>query len=227
MQLIHKGAATALLLTAALLAGCGRGLSVQGTTNFDDLEVANLTVLGDLAVAGALTADGGPVSLDAGAVSLGDVTLAGNGTLISVRDAEQVVELGNTDAGVTLAVDAAAGRLLASDLAFTARRAVVAAAEGCALTNADTRAFVHNRGAEAAVTCSLPAAAAGLDFCFYVAAAQTLSVKPAAGDQIAVLTDAAGDRIAADAAGRSVCLVALDDAVWAVYATTGAWADAD
>ncbi len=105
MQLVHKGAVAAVLLGAVLVAAClpaadSPGMTVQGTTNFDDLAVSDLAVGGNLAVAGALTAVGGPVSLGAAELSLGDVALAGNGTQISVRDAEQVVELGNTDAGI-------------------------------------------------------------------------------------------------------------------------------
>jgi len=226
------GAVAAVLLGALLVAACmpaadSPGMTVQGTTNFDDLAVNALAVAGNLAVAGALTGGGGPVSLGAAEVSLGDVALAGNGTQISVRDAEQVVELGNTDAGIALRIDAAASRMVASELVLTARRDVVAGAEDCLLTGADTLAFVHNGGATSAVTCSLPAAAAGRNFCFYVAAAQSLYVDPAAGDQIAGLTNAAGDRIATNTPGHSICLVALDNTTWAAYATTGTWADAD
>ena len=228
MHYVNKwlGAVAAVLLGALLVAACmpaadSPGMTVQGTTNFDDLAV------NDLAVAGALTAVGGPVSLGAAEVSLGDVALAGTGTQISVRDAEQVIELGNTDAGIALRIDAAASRLVASELVLTARREVVAGAEDCLLTGADTLAFVHNGGATSAVTCSLPVASAGRNFCFYVAAAQSLYVDPAAGDQIAGLTNAAGDRIATNTPGHSVCLLALDNTTWAAYATAGTWVDAD
>ena len=50
---------------------------------------------------------------------------------------------------------------------------------------------------------------------------------PAAGDQIAGLTNAAGDRIATNTPGHSVCLLALDNTTWAAYATAGTWVDAD
>lgn len=180
-----------------------------------------------MAVAGAVTSGSGPVTLGAAEVSLGDVALAGNGTQISVRDAEQVVELGNTDAGIALRIDAATNRLGASTLALTTRRLVIAGAQGCTLTGGETLAFVHNGGAAAAITCTLPAASAGLNFCFYVAAAQQLYVDPVAGDQIAGLTNAAGDRIAANTPGHSICLVALDNTTWAAHAAAGTWVDAD
>ena len=84
-----------------------------------------------------------------------------------------------------------------------------------------------NQGASAAVTRVLPSATPGLTECFYVVAAQTFYVDPASGDQVHVLTNAAGDRISSATPGDSICLVAFDHTNWAALSKVGTWADAN
>lgn len=210
-----------IVAAALLLAACSGGLAVQGTTNFNDLAVENLEV------DAALSTENGPVSLGGAEVHLGDVTLTGNGTQVNLNDAQQVIEMGSPDTGRVVRVEPAGGKVNASSFAVNARLALVGKTADHSLAATDTGALVHTSGATGPVTFTLPAASAGLAYCFYVAAAQPLSVDPASGDQIAALTDATGDRVSASSIGHAVCLAALDNTTWAAYALTGTWADAD
>jgi hypothetical protein len=97
------------------------------------------------------------------------------------------------------------------------------------LLAAETGSIHTNGGAAGAVILTLPAAAAGLEFDFYVDAAQTLTIDAAAGDTIQVGTGAAGSSggtLSADAVGESISLVAINDSEWVTKpgtAAVGTW----
>lgn len=206
---------------------CGEPLTTAPEPAADSpafgVQSRNPTVFTALHVTDGLSGEGG-LSVS-GDVELGDTALAANGTQIKLTDAAQTVELGNTDVGVSLVVDAATSRLNAPLLTLAARRPVISATADDTLLSTDTNAIATNIGATGAITYTLPGAAAGIDLCFYVAAAQELQVKPASGDQIHALTAAAGNKLVADAAGEYLCILAADSTNWLPYAKSGTWTD--
>ncbi len=82
-----------------------------------------------------------------------------------------------------------------------------------------------NAGAVGAAAWTLPGAAAGLNYCFVVMAAQELRVTPAAGDviNIAGIAAEAAEYWTANAAGESLCIVAVDATNWVAISFTGTW----
>lgn len=85
-------------------------------------------------------------------------------------------------------------------------------------------------GGDADETVNLPEASTvlGCRFTFIVNGASTLTVNPDDADQILLLTNAAGDATAANAAGESVVLEAISASQWApVGAEKGTWSDVD
>ena len=108
-----------------------------------------------------------------------------------------------------------------------ANRPVQIATSNKSLTDTLTRELATNQGAGTAITFTLSSAAVGLEYCFYTFESQTIYVDPATGDQIHVLTNAAGDRISNATPGDSICLVAIDATYWVATTRTGTWADAN
>jgi len=84
-----------------------------------------------------------------------------------------------------------------------------------------------NVGASAEVTFTLPSAVAGLNYCFYVYEAYTITLELDGSDIIYDLTNAAGDRLQnTGTAGDNVCLIAIDVTNWiALPAEHGTWSD--
>jgi len=96
------------------------------------------------------------------------------------------------------------------------------------ITIAESGALFSNGGATKEITYTLPSAAEGLNFCFYVYAAYTVNVDVASGDQTHHLTNAAGDRIQnTGTAGDSVCLMGADATYWIPTQEIGTWSDAN
>lgn len=95
------------------------------------------------------------------------------------------------------------------------------------LTAAQTGRWVSNDGASGTITFTLPSAATGLQYGFYVDETQSLQIDPATGDQILHLTNSAGDMITNATAGDSIYLVAISSAGWIPLQETGTWNDGD
>lgn len=111
------------------------------------------------------------------------------------------------------------GGLIKQDQAKTASYSVAATDNGDLFTNI---------GATAEVTFTLPTAAEGLNYCFYVGAAYTVTIELDGSDQVHHLTNAAGDRVQnAGTAGDSLCIQAIDATYWVPVHETGTWADAN
>jgi hypothetical protein len=93
------------------------------------------------------------------------------------------------------------------------------------VTAGDVAKHFNNIGAAGEVDFSLPAAAAGLNYCFLVDAAQIVKVVAAAGEKIAVgaTNSAAGGNVTANTAYSEICLEAHKAAQWVVRSSTGAW----
>lgn len=87
---------------------------------------------------------------------------------------------------------------------------------------------VHtNKGASAAIVLALPAAVVGLQYFFYVGAAQELRIDPNGTETISLpssgVAGAAGKYLTADAIGETVHLVCCETGTWAVMGYTGTW----
>lgn len=121
------------------------------------------------------------------------------------------------DAGVEIGIWNSGG--------LNSRSEVVVSTADVTLTAQQSGALLTNKGDLGAQVVTLPAAAAGLNYCFFTYAAQQIAVDPATGDKIVVLTDAAGDKITNATAGNSICLVAVDATDWVAVAINGTWAD--
>jgi hypothetical protein len=75
------------------------------------------------------------------------------------------------------------------------------------------------------VTATLPAAAAGLNFCFYNYEGDDVEVDAPTGDQIHHYTSATDEEVDNSTAGDWICLVALDGTDWFAYSIEGTWSD--
>jgi hypothetical protein len=84
-----------------------------------------------------------------------------------------------------------------------------------------------NKGASGAITLVLPPATVGLNFFFYVGAAQELRIDPSGTETISLpssgVAGAAGKYLGADAIGETVRLVCCETGTWAVFGYTGTW----
>ena len=101
-------------------------------------------------------------------------------------------------------------------------------ADAHAVGVAESGTVLTNAGAIGAFAHTLPSAAVGLNYCFIVMAAQELRVTPAGGDviNIAGIAADAAEYWTANAAGESLCLVAVDVTNWVATSFTGTWTQA-
>lgn len=108
-----------------------------------------------------------------------------------------------------------------------AARTLEAHTAGDTLTAAETGSVHTNTGASGAVTLVLPAATVGLEFYFYVGAAQELRLDPNGSETISLpstgVAGAAGKYLTADAVGETVHLLCGKAGSWAVMGYTGTW----
>lgn len=106
-------------------------------------------------------------------------------------------------------------------------RSVEAHTAGDTLTTAESGSIHTNTGASGAITIVLPAATVGLEYTFFVGAAQELRIDPNTTQTISLpstgVAGAAGKYLAADAIGETVHLVCCVAGTWAVVGYTGTW----
>lgn len=101
------------------------------------------------------------------------------------------------------------------------------AATATTLTAAQCGSTIINGGA---VEVDLPEASTvlGCRYTFIVGHASNFTIDPDAGDQIMLLTNAAGDSLIADAIGESLTIEAISASAWApVGAEKGTWTDSN
>lgn len=95
------------------------------------------------------------------------------------------------------------------------------------ITTAENGTIFTNKGASAARVFSLPPATVGLNYYFYVGAAQELRIDPDGTETISLpstgVAGAAGKYLSADAVGETVRLVCCEAGTWAVFGYTGTW----
>ncbi len=130
----------------------------------------------------------------------------------------------NASSGITTG-DAITGDGTAAMKGFL--KTVTDDADGRNITAAEAGTVITNAGAGGPFAYTLPAAAAGLNYCFVVMATQELRVTPAGGDKIvhaSTVMDAA-EYYYADAVGESLCITAVDGTNWVMTSSTGTWAE--
>lgn len=146
----------------------------------------------------------------------------------------------NFNAG-NMTVTHSAARLDVEGGALTWGRRVVSAASGTTtIAAAESGALFANTGTTGTTTFTLPAAAAGLHYCFVEAgdAAGELLINVQTGDEIVGKTDGSGTGTGIDTAagtgikntaltnvkGDHTCLTALDATTWLMTSVGGTWA---
>jgi hypothetical protein len=102
---------------------------------------------------------------------------------------------------------------------------VFLSAAGASLSAASSGRLMTNTGASARSDFTLPAAAEGLRYGFYVSDADGIRVIAGTGDviQVAASTSAAAGRVDNATIGSMIWLVAIDATVWAAESTVGTW----
>ena len=95
------------------------------------------------------------------------------------------------------------------------------------VTANDSGSGFTNTGAGGAITFALPAATVGLNYRFYVNAAQELRIDPNGSETISLpssgVPQAAGAYLTANAVGESVEIACAVAGTWAVFGFTGTW----
>lgn len=98
---------------------------------------------------------------------------------------------------------------------------------GDTLTTAESGSVHSNTGASGTIVIALPAATVGLEYGFYVGAAQELRIDPNGSETISLpstgVAGAAGKYLVADAVGETVYLFCAKAGTWAVRGYTGTW----
>ena len=199
--------------TAALEAIAGIEMQAVGPTRFRSITVDHVATVGESLTVPDITASDDLVVTDDAAVG-GDLTVTGSsevGGNITLENGEVISN--STDGDVFVNGDL---------LGFTN---VVSKAESYTQLNVETGSLYANIGAGAGYTWTLPAAATGLRYCYYLAVTQIITISPAAADLIHHLTNSAGDRITNTVAGDTLCLTAIDDVNWVPSNETGNWND--
>lgn len=146
----------------------------------------------------------------------GDATIGGDTTVT-----------GDTSVGgdFTATGDAAIGGDIAVTGDILGNTNIISKTASYTLTVAESGSIATNVGASAGFTWTLPAAAAGLNYCYYLAVTQIITISPASGDLIHHLTNAANNRITNTVLGETLCLTAIDSVIWVPSDETGSWND--
>ena len=96
------------------------------------------------------------------------------------------------------------------------------------LTEEENGTLHTSVGAAGEIILALPVAAVGLNYKFYVGAAQNLVIEPNGSDAISLpstgVPGTGGVNLVANAIGETVDLVCAKAGVWACFGFTGTWA---
>lgn len=169
---------------------------------------------GDKLVVGS----GGEIDVESG----GALKIAGTQVTASAA------ELNYVDTSAPGTVTASKAMVVDADAAILGwRRKVTADADAGLLTAAHSNGVFTNEGAGGAATFALPAAAVGLEFYFYVMAAQELRIDPNGSETIGLPSSgaqqAAGKYITADAVGEFVHIRCVKAGQWETLGYRGTW----
>jgi hypothetical protein len=183
-----------------------------------DLSVADFNGLADMTASATEVnvLDGIPATLTAAEIGKLDGVTA------------TTAELNYTDVATAGTGEASKAMVLDATSAIGGwKRKVVAAPAGAVLTAAHTQSVYNNTGAGAAGSWDLPAATVGMEFYFYVTAAQELRINPDGTETIGLpstgVQQAAGKYIVADAAGEYVHILCVTAGQWETLDYRGTW----
>lgn len=137
-------------------------------------------------------------------------------------------ELSYTDTSAPGTVTASKAMVVDANTAIQGwRHAVNVDDDGGAVSAAQANSVFTNEGAGGAVTFALPAAVAGLEYRFYVMAAQELRIDPNGTQTIGLpssgVQQAAGKYITADAVGEYVHILCVKAGQWETLDYRGTW----
>jgi hypothetical protein len=230
----------------------GGTLDVAGTADFTGATVtgfapssidSNVTVTGNLVVSGSTTSVGtitGDLTGDVTGDLTGDVTGNVTGDVTGTLTGNVTGDLTGNVSGATyvtstnLAGDLTGnvtGDVTGNVIGYAYYGRAVSTSGDYTFTQATSGVTLINFGATDEITVTLPdvsLSTVGYQYCIYVYSAYTVTIKPATGDQIHALTNAAGDRIQnVGTVGDSICLLNITSADWAPMQEVGTWSDVD
>jgi hypothetical protein len=104
-------------------------------------------------------------------------------------------------------------------------RQVLAKTANYSVAAAEQNALYTNSGAAGSVNFTLPTAAAGLTYSFYIDAAQTLTITAGASTTIQLTgsTSASAGNVTSNTAGNCITLVAISTTKWVAQSHEGTW----
>ena len=222
----------ALVLAMVLLVGMAavgpntaifRAIIVQ-----NDAAIGNdLVIGGDTTIDGALTVTGGITGTNV--LTTGNQTVGGVKTFTDTGTFSGAVTVGGGygSTGCTLS---AAGVLQCNgaaniDGALYSVSPVLTKDADYSLTVADTGAIIKNTAVVSA-TFTLPAAAAGLNYCVFNYAGSDVIIEFTDSADVALNeVNSAGDSITNTTAYDSICLTAIDAVNWITVSSIGTWED--
>ena len=222
----------ALVLAMVLLVGMAavgpntaifRAIIVQ-----NDAAIGNdLVIGGDTTIDGALTVTGGITGTNV--LTTGNQTVGGVKTFTDTGTFSGAVTVGGGygSTGCTLS---AAGVLQCNgaaniDGALYSVSPVLTKDADYSLTVADTGAIIKNTAVVSA-TFTLPAAAAGLNYCVFNYAGSDVIIEFTDSADVALNeVNSAGDSVTNTTAYDSICLTAIDAVNWITVSSIGTWAD--
>jgi hypothetical protein len=229
---INSTAVTASAAELNLIDGSTAGTSVAskalvlGTTkNTDSLTIAALTATGITLGSTAITASGTEInklaSVTAGTTTASKALVVGtsrNVNYIAVGDTllgdSAMIRL---NSGSTLQVDSGASLTINGSISMGIQQILA----DSTLTSATSGKLYYARPVAAKTTATLPAAAAGLNYEFYVVDTDSLRIKVATGDSI--LDSSGAAYVTTTSVAGTVKLISLDGVYWVMQHTLGTW----
>lgn len=193
-----------------------------GTTTVRGLRVVN-----DVTVGGTLTVVGGVTGTNV--LTTGNQTVGGVKTFTDTGTFSGAVTVGG-GYGSTGCTMSAAGVLQCNgaaniDGALYSVSPVLTKDADYSVTVADTGAIIKNTAVVSA-TFTLPAAAAGLNYCVFNYAGSDVIIEFTDSADVALNeVNSAGDSVTNTTAYDSICLTAIDAANWITVSSVGTWAD--
>lgn len=155
-------------------------------------------------------------------VTLGDIGSSGNGTILTVNDGDQEIRA-NKPFFAESSCDVSGDFSVGGNITF-AHRLVNVLGTGSLNTNQSFN-VITNEGATGLVTLTLPAAAAGIQYTYYVQDSDGIKVQAAAGDTIrrAATVSASAGYVKSVVVGGSLTLVAVNATEWVSLSELGTW----
>jgi hypothetical protein len=219
---------------AALTLGGGSGTVAVNSSDWDISTAGVMTGIGAITTDGLATlALGATISGATTAInensnfatnintgsSSGALTLGGGSGTVAINSSDWDISTTGAMTGIGS---------IAADGAIYGLKPVLTKDANYPVTAADSGASIKNTSIVSA-TFTLPAAAAGLNYCFYNYSGSDVVIDPVDGvDVILKLTNSPGDSLTNTTQFDSVCLVALDATNWVNLETgIGTWADGD